>query len=78
MTDHLAPDYELDDEITLDDPSQYRALFEPTRMEIVRLLQERAATVTELAGVLGRPKGTIGHHVDALAAAGLVKVVRTR
>lgn len=76
MADH-SPDYELDDELTLDDAAQYRALFEPTRMEITRLIGQRAATVSQLAEALGKPKGTIGHHVDALAEAGLAKVVRT-
>ena len=46
-------------------------------MEIVRLLGQQAATVSQLANALERPKGTIGHHVDTLADAGLVRVVRT-
>ncbi len=76
MADHT-PDYPLDDELTLGDAAQYRALFEPTRMEIIRLIGQRAATVSQLAEALDKPKGTIGHHVDALAAAGLARVVRT-
>src|SRR5699024_8443811 len=44
---------------------------------IVSLLSERAATISELAEVLGKPKGTIGHHMNVLAQAGLVHVVRT-
>lgn len=71
------PDYELADTLALGDPAQYRALFEETRQDIVRLLTERAATITELAGALGKPKGTVGHHVQVLADAGLVQVVRT-
>ena len=70
-------DYSLEEELHLDDPSQYRALFEPTRQQIVSLLLERAATTSELADVLGRPKGTVGHHLKVLAEAGLVQVVRT-
>ncbi len=57
---------------------QYRALFEDTRLRIVDLLLERAATVSELAGTLEIPKGTIGHHVAVLQAAGLIRVVRTK
>ena len=72
-----SPDYELPDELTLQDPAQYRALFEETRQAIVSLLSERAATISELAGVLGKPKGTVGHHMQVLAEAGLVHVVRT-
>ncbi len=57
---------------------QFRALFEDTRLRIADLLLERAATVTELAAVLNRPKGTIGHHVSVLEEAGLIRVVRTQ
>lgn len=78
MTDHAAiPDYELADTLALNEPAQYAALFEDTRTEIVRLLSERAATTSELAEALGKPKGTIGHHLKVLADAGLVHVVRT-
>lgn len=72
------PDYPLADGLTLEDPAQYRALFEETRQTIVSLLSERAATITELAEALGKPKGTIGHHMQVLADAGLVHVVRTQ
>ncbi|GAA1102541.1 ArsR/SmtB family transcription factor [Nocardiopsis metallicus] len=72
------PDYELADSLELSTPEQYRALFEDTRTEIVMLLLERAATTSELAESLGRPKGTVGHHLKVLEEAGLVRVVRTR
>jgi DNA-binding transcriptional ArsR family regulator len=78
MPDHSAPDYELDAVLSLTDPAQYRALFEPTRTQIVSLLLDRAATTTELAEILAKPKGTIGFHLKSLEAAGLVRVVRTR
>lgn len=71
------PDYELADHLALQDPAQYKALFEETRQSIIRLLTERAATVTELAATLDKPKGTVGHHMQVLADAGLVHVVRT-
>lgn len=73
-----APDYDLADALTLQDPAQYRALFEDTRQAIITLLSERAATVTELAATLDKPKGTVGHHMQVLADAGLVHVVRTQ
>lgn len=73
-----APDYDLADALTISDSSQYRALFEDTRQQIVGALLERAATTTELAEMLGRPKGTIGHHLKVLEDAGLVHVVRTK
>ncbi|GAB2601369.1 winged helix-turn-helix domain-containing protein [Pseudactinotalea suaedae] len=72
------PDYELDETLDLADPAQYRALFEETRSLIVSLLLERAATTSELAAALGKPKGTVGHHLKVLEEAGLVRVVRTK
>lgn len=71
------PDYELPDALTIEDPAQYRALFEDTRQAIITLLSERAATISELAAVLNKPKGTVGHHMQVLTDAGLVHVVRT-
>jgi len=72
------PDYDLADRIALTEPSQVKAIGHPLRTTILGLLHERAATVSELAGALGRPKSTVAHHVKVLGEAGLVKVVRTR
>ena len=72
------PDYELADRIALTRPSQVSALGHPLRNTILSLLHERAATVTELATAVGRPKSTVAHHVKVLKEAGLVQVVRTR
>jgi DNA-binding transcriptional ArsR family regulator len=72
------PDYDLADRIALTTPSQVKALSHAIRTTILGLLHERAATVTELAVALERPKSTIAHHVKVLADAGLVQVVRTR
>ena len=55
-----------------------KAIGHPLRTTILRLLHERAATVTELAVALDRPKSTVAHHVKVLAEAGLLQVVRTR
>ena len=77
MTDRSVPDYDLAPTLELTEPGQYRALFEPTRLQIVTLLLDRAATTSELAEILGKPKGTIGSHLKSLEAAGLVRVVRT-
>lgn len=77
MTDHdSAADPDIPDTLTLEDPAQYRALFEDTRLQIVALLRERAATTSELAAALDKPKGTVGHHLKVLEEAGLVRVVR--
>jgi DNA-binding transcriptional ArsR family regulator len=74
----LPPDYDLADRIALTRPSQVNAIGHPLRTTILGLLHERAATVTELAVALKRPKSTVAHHVKVLAEAGLVQVVRTR
>jgi len=76
--DSAPPDYELADRIALTAPSQVKALSHPLRTSILHLLHERAATVSELARALERPKSTVAHHVKVLADAGLVQVVRTR
>src|SRR5690349_24292375 len=76
--DASPPDYELADRIALTEPSQVKALSHPLRTTILHLLHERAATVSELASAVERPKSTVAHHVKVLAEAGLVRVVRTR
>ena len=78
MADHSSPDYELDETLDVDSAEQFRALFEDTRIRIVDLLLERAATIKELADTLEKPKGTIGHHVSVLEEAGLIRVVGTK
>ena len=55
-----------------------RAIGDSLRTTILGLLHERAATVTELASAIKRPKSTVAHHVNVLAEAGLLRVVRTR
>jgi DNA-binding transcriptional ArsR family regulator len=72
------PDYDLADRIALTMPSQVKAISHPLRTTILGLLHERAATVTELAVAVERPKSTVAHHVKVLTEAGLVQVVRTR
>ncbi|GAA1193928.1 DNA-binding transcriptional ArsR family regulator [Kitasatospora gansuensis] len=72
------PDYDLDDTIELTTAEQVRAISDPLRTTILGLLHERAATVTELAGAVKRPKSTVAHHVGVLVRAGLLHVVRTR
>ena len=72
------PDYDLADRIALTEPSQVKAIGHPLRTTILSLLHERAATVSELAVALGRPKSTVAHHVKVLNEAGLLQVVRTR
>jgi DNA-binding transcriptional ArsR family regulator len=72
------PDYDLDETVVVTAPGQLRALADPLRRTLLDLLLERAATVTEMAQAVGRPKSTIAYHVNLLAGAGLLRVVRTR
>jgi DNA-binding transcriptional ArsR family regulator len=72
------PDYELADRMALTRPAQVKAIGHPLRTTILQLLHERAATVTELATAVERPKSTVAHHVDVLTRNGLLQVVRTR
>jgi DNA-binding transcriptional ArsR family regulator len=71
-------DYEADEYVHAETPDQLKALGNAMRMTILDLLNERAASVTELAHALGRPKGTVGYHVKVLEDAGFIRVVRSR
>jgi hypothetical protein len=55
-----------------------RALADPLHATLLELLLERAATVTEMARAVDRPKSTIAYHVNLLVHAELLRVVRTR
>lgn len=57
---------------------QYRAFQHELRRRILAELLSRAASVEMLARALGRPKGTVGYHVQVLADAGLVRVIEER
>lgn len=72
------PDYELADTIELTTAAQVRAISDELRTTLLGLLHERAATVTELASAVNRPKSTVAHHVNVLVDAGLLRVVRTK
>lgn len=81
MADHTAlraPDYDLKDELIVDSSVAFKALADPTRATIIMLVEHRASSINELATTMDKPKGSVGHHVKALEAAGLIAVVRTR
>ncbi len=78
MTVKQIPDYDLDEMIVVTAPGQLRALADPLRSTLLDLLHERAATVTEMALAVDRPKSTIAYHVNLLVDSGLLRVVRTR
>ena len=72
------PDYELEEKRVVTAPAQLKAMAHPIRSVVLDLLLARAATITELASAIGRPKSTVAHHVAVLVGADLLKVVRTR
>jgi DNA-binding transcriptional ArsR family regulator len=72
------PDYDLDEMVVLTAPGQLRALAQSLRATLLELLLERAATVTEMARAVQRPKSTVAYHVNLLVEAGLLRVVRTQ
>ncbi len=78
MTVKQVPDYDLEEMIVVTAPAQLRALADPLRGTLLDLLLERAATVTEMALAVERPKSTVAYHVNLLVDAGLLRVVRTR
>lgn len=73
------PDYDYShDVLRVTEPEQFKAVGDSTRHRIISLLTERAATTSQLAGALGQPKGSVGHHLKVLEKAGLIRMVRTR
>ena len=74
----MSPDYELDSTVHAETPAQLKAIADPLRNQILSLVLERAATVSELADALDRPKSSMAYHVDQLVDMGFLKVVRTR
>ena len=78
-TDNISgPDYDLDEDLMLTTPEQFKAIVGPVRPKILGLLAQRAATTSQIAEALDLSKGTTGHHIKVLESAGLVRVVRTR
>ena len=71
-------DYAADDTLLVADPAQLRAMANPFRTELIQLLRDQARSTQQVAEELGIPKGTVGHHLKVLEAAGLIRVVRTR
>lgn len=71
-------DYELEETINADTPARLKAAGHELRALILDLVLERAMTVSELSERVGKPRGTVAHHVDVLVDAGLLKVTSTR
>jgi DNA-binding transcriptional ArsR family regulator len=78
MSVNQIPDYDLDEMVVVTAPQELRALADPLRRTLLELVHERAATVTEMAKAVRRPKSTVAYHVQQLVDAGLLRVVRTQ
>jgi DNA-binding transcriptional ArsR family regulator len=57
---------------------QYKALGDPLRVHLLELIQHQPRTAKELADLLERPPGTIGHQLRVLEEAGLAQIVARR
>jgi len=54
----------------------FKALNDPTRREILELLNKGDLTAGEIAGKFNMSKPSISHHLDLLKQAGLVVCIR--
>jgi DNA-binding transcriptional ArsR family regulator len=54
-------------------PGAFRALADPTRLKIMLMLEGKRRTVGEIVDFFALSQPTISRHLQALAAAGLVK-----
>lgn len=72
------PGYQLDDVTVVSSEREYRAFQHELRRRILAELLSGAASIEMLARALGRPKGTVGYHVQVLARAGLIRVLEER
>ncbi len=59
-------------------PQQFKALGDPLRSRILRIIQNQPATAKQIADRLNIAPGTIGHHLQVLEAAGLAQIVARR
>ena len=62
----------------IDDPRLVKALAHPLRIHILRVLQDRVASPSELAEEVSAPLGNVSYHVRFLARVGLLDLVDTR
>ncbi|AIQ65551.1 Transcriptional repressor SdpR [compost metagenome] len=53
--------------------NSFKALADPTRRQIIRLLRDKDMTAGEIAECFEMSKPSISHHLNALKAAGLVQ-----
>lgn len=69
---------ELPARLVVNTEQQFKALAEPMRWQILRIIQDRPATAKQVAGLLKIAPGTAGHHLQVLEATGLARIVARR
>jgi DNA-binding transcriptional ArsR family regulator len=62
----------------IDDPRLVKGLAHPLRIHILRVLENRVASPSEIAGELGAPLGNVSYHVRFLARVGLIELTSTK
>jgi DNA-binding transcriptional ArsR family regulator len=62
----------------IDDPRLVKALAHPLRINILRVLQDRVASPSEIAAEISAPLGNVSYHVRFLQRVGLLELVSTR
>jgi len=60
------------------DPEVIKVLADPVRREILRLISIKPLTETKLSGRLILSKPSMGHHLQVLRKAGLIRIGRTK
>ena len=61
----------------IEDPRLVKALAHPLRIRILRVLEERTASPSEIADEIDAPLGNVSYHVRFLARMGLIELAGT-
>lgn len=62
----------------IDDPRLVKGLAHPLRIHILRVLESRVASPSEIAEEIGAPLGNVSYHVRFLARVGLIELTSTK
>lgn len=71
-------DGDLLEEFIISEPEQFKALSDRKRLNLLAILVEKKATVSQLAEEIGDIPANVHHHVKLLERAGLIRLVETR
>ncbi|MGA9858149.1 MAG: winged helix-turn-helix domain-containing protein [Solirubrobacteraceae bacterium] len=62
----------------IDDPRLVKGLAHPLRIQILRVLENRVASPSEIADEIDAPLGNVSYHVRFLARVGLIELTSTK